>query len=251
MAEEGVRQVLRIALVVPCYNESKRLSPDAYVDFLASPGGRGVSFYFANDGSNDGTATALARLCSRGERLLMFNFDVRRGKAEAVRTAMLSILDDETASGAFDYIGFWDADLSTPLDEVPRLASVAVEQELDGVFCSRVRRLGATVERSGVRHALGRVFATAVSLLFQLPAYDTQCGAKLFRAEGLRDLLREPFISPRLFDVELILRMKQSGRGRVVELPVATWLHAAGSTMRLRDFARAPLELAMIVRRYW
>lgn len=247
MAGEG-DPVLRIALVVPCYNEGKRLLPDAWVDFLASPAGEGVSFYFANDGSDDATATVLTQLCGRGEGLSMFDFAVRRGKAETVRVAMLRLLD-ETA-GAVDYVGFWDADLSTPLDEVPRLASVAAEQELDGVFCSRVRRLGATVERSGLRHALGRVFATAVSLLFQLPAYDTQCGAKLFRADVLRNVLREPFISPWIFDVELVLRMRQSGRGRIVEMPVATWLDAGGSPMKLRDFARVPLELARIAHRY-
>lgn len=242
--------MLRIALVVPCYNESRRLAPDAWVDFLASPEGAGVSFYFANDGSEDSTSAALARLCSRGERMRLFDFPTRRGKAETVRDAMLAVLTDETASGAFDYIGFWDADLATPLNEIPRLRRLAVEHTPDGIFCSRVKRMGATVERNPLRHALGRVFATAVSLLFELSAYDTQCGAKLFKADTLPEVLREPFISPWIFDVELILRMKRRGRDRIVEMPVATWLDVGDSTMKLRDFARVPLELARIVRRY-
>ena len=241
--------MLRIALVVPCYNESRRLAPDAWVDFLASPEGAGVSFYFANDGSEDATSAALAQLCSRGERMRLFDFAMRRGKAETVRNAMLTILT-ETTAGAFDYIGFWDADLATPLNEIPRLRRMATEHGPDGIFCSRVKRMGATVERSPLRHALGRVFATAVSLLFRLSAYDTQCGAKLFKADALSEVLREPFISPWIFDVELILRMKQRGRARIVEVPVATWLDAGDSTMKLRDFARVPLELARIARRY-
>lgn len=238
--------MLRIAVVVPCYNESKRLLPDAWADFLASPEGAGVSFYFANDGSADATAAALARLCGRSERMHLFDYDKRRGKAETVRESMRSVL----AEGRFDYIGFWDADLSTPLDEIPRLRSVAVEQRCDGIFCSRVKRMGATVERNPLRHMLGRVFATAVSVLLQLPMYDTQCGAKLFRTDALREILREPFISPWIFDVEVILRMRRHGCGRIVEVPVKTWVDAGNSTMTLRDFARVPLELAKIARRY-
>lgn len=240
--------MLRIAVVVPCYNESKRLLPDAWVDFQASPEGAGVSFYFANDGSEDATSSALARLCSRGERMHLFDHARRRGKAEAVREAMLRILAD--SGGEFDYVGFWDADLSTPLDEIPQLRAAATEHRCDGIFCSRVKRLGATVERSPLRHVLGRIFATTIDLLFQLPAYDTQCGAKLFSVDALREILREPFISPWIFDVEIILRMRQRGHGRIIEMPVATWVDAGGSKMKLRDFVRVPLDLAKIARRH-
>ena len=236
----------RIAVVVPCYNESARLSPDAWLEFLASPDGACTHFYFANDGSSDATSAVLARLCERSERAHLLDFGTRRGKAETVRRAMLSTLD----AAPFDYVGFWDADLATPLAEIPRLAALAVEHRLDGAFCSRVKRMGATVQRNALRHVLGRVFATATSVLFRLPAYDTQCGAKLLRAEAAREVLREPFMSPWIFDVEIILRMRRQGFERLLEVPVAAWADVGKSTMRLRDFARVPIELARMARRY-
>ena len=235
----------RIAVVVPCYNESVRLAPEAWLEFLASPDGANLHFYFANDGSTDATPAVLAQLGERSERIHVLDFGARRGKAETVRRAMLEALGE-----GFDYVGFWDADLSTPLAEVPRLAALAVEDRLDGAFCSRVKRMGSTVERSALRHILGRVFATATSALFRLPAYDTQCGAKLFRAEAAAEVLREPFISPWIFDVEIILRMRGQGFDRLLEMPVAAWADIGGSTMRLRDFVRVPIELAKMARRY-
>ena len=235
----------RIAVVVPCYNESARLAPEAWLEFLDSPEGAKAHFYFANDGSTDATPTVLARLGERSERVHVLDFGARRGKAETVRRAMLEALGE-----GFDYVGFWDADLATPLAEVPRLAALAVEHRLDGAFCSRVKRMGSTIQRSPLRHGLGRVFATATSVLFRLPAYDTQCGAKLFRAEAVREALREPFISPWIFDVEVILRMRGQGFERLLEMPVAAWVDVGGSTMRLRDFVRVPVELAKMARRY-
>lgn len=236
----------RIAVAVPCYNESARLSPPAWLDFLASPEGASLHFYFANDGSSDATAAVLAQLCARSKRAHLLDFGPRRGKAETVRRAMLKTLEIEP----FDYVGFWDADLATPLAEIPRLAALAVEHRLDGVFCSRVKRMGSTIQRSALRHVLGRVFATATSALFHLPAYDTQCGAKLFRAEAAREVLGEPFISAWIFDVEIILRLRSQGFERLLEVPVAAWVDVGESTMRLRDFVRVPIELAKMARRY-
>lgn len=243
--------MLRIALAVPCYNESVRMSPGRWLDFLADADSTGIHFFFANDGSTDGTRRLLDDLCAKTDRAHLLDFDSRRGKGEVIRQAMLKILASrEQGDVSFDYVGFWDADLATPLGELPGMRRLAREHAFDAIFCSRVRRLGAIIQRNPIRHVLGRVFATAASFMLDLPVYDTQCGAKIFRADALAQVVREPFASSWIFDVEIVLRMKQRGFVRLYEHPVSAWAEIPGSKMKLLDLARIPIDLLKIHSRY-
>ena len=112
-------------------------------------------------------------------------------------------------SGA-ERVGYLDADLAraTPPHEIRRLARVMSTGTAQVVFGARVALLGHEIERSAIRHYLGRVFATLASTTLRLAAYDTQCGAKLFRVTPtLIDAIGTPFLSRWAFDVELIGRM--------------------------------------------
>ena len=126
--------------------------------------------------------------------------------------------------------------------------------ELDFVTGCRLRRLGADIRRSPLRHLVGRVFATAASLHLKLPVYDTQCGAKLFRRETAEALFAEPFTTRWLFDVELFDRyQRRYGRDaamrRICEHPLAVWHDVPGSTLRLRTAPRILLEFLRLRRR--
>ena len=248
----------RICVVVPCYNESARLRPALWLEFLSPPASpfpsTDIHFFFANDGSTDDTRQRLADLVRQADRIPegrgkchWFDFDIRRGKGEVVRRSVLRILNE---TPAFDYIGFWDADLATPLDELSRIAAALRERPRDGVLCSRVKRLGAVIERKPLRHVLGRIFATCASLVLDLPVYDTQCGAKVFRAEALAQAVQQPFVSSWLFDVEIIQRMIRSGFGDLLEKPVQRWTEVQGSKLSPLHAARAPIDLWRIHRRY-
>src|SRR5262249_38907688 len=131
--------------------------------------------------------------------------------------------------------------------------------DIDMVFGARVRLLGRSVHRSPIRHYLGRAFSTAASLALGIGVYDTQCGAKLFRASReIMSLFHTPFCSRGIVDVEIVARLAAARRGTdrpqvdelVYEFPLHEWRDVAGSKVKPRDFARAFFELAAITRRY-
>lgn len=239
---------MKTIVVVPCYNESRRIRQDEFLAFAEQHDD--VAFLFANDGSRDNTLEVLRQLCDRHERLLLFDIQPNGGKAEAVRKAMMYAVKQYSPQ----YVAFWDADLATPLNEIPAMVQWA-DRGYDVVMGLRLMRLGAKVRRKTTRHYLGRCFATVASMMLHLPVYDTQCGAKLFRADLVDDLFAEPFITRWLFDVEILARYNRSfGNSRAVEkiyeYPLFQWQDVDGSQLKSRDFVKAPVELLKIRRKY-
>jgi dolichyl-phosphate beta-glucosyltransferase len=157
-----------------------------------------------------------------------------------------------------EYVGFWDADLATPLEAIPQFMEVfRTRPGIDMVFGSRVKLLGRNVRRRAVRHYLGRVFATVVSVILQLPVYDTQCGAKIFRVnQETRSLTADRFLSRWVFDVEILARFinRLGSPGlaaeRIYEYPLDTWEDVGGSKVKPGDFLVAFRDVARIYWRY-
>ena len=244
----------RTVLVVPCYNEEDRFAPDAFAGF--SKRHEDVDWIFVDDGSRDATPSLLAGLCERDpQRFSVTTLPRNAGKAEAVRRGMLA-----GAERSPRYLGYWDADLATPLEELVRFVALLDERpDLEGVLGARVKLLGHDVERQLWRHYPGRVFATVASRTLDLPVYDTQCGAKLFRCSpGLAAVFEAPFASNWAFDVELLARWIARRRDDglpplaevLYEMPLMRWSERGRSKVGALDFPRGLLELARIRRRY-
>lgn len=239
---------MKTIVVVPCYNEAKRLHQDDFLHYVEQ--NEDVAFLFANDGSRDNTLEVLHSLTARHERLLLFDIQPNGGKAEAVRRGMLYAVEHYDAQ----YVAFWDADLATPLNEIEPMVAWA-DKGYDVVMGLRLMRLGAKVRRKPLRHYLGRCFATVASMMLDLPVYDTQCGAKLFRREVVETIFQEQFITRWLFDVELLARYKQrygteNAKEKIYEFPLFQWQDVDGSQLKSRDFFKAPVELMKISRKY-
>lgn len=244
----------RITLVVPFYNEADRFDANAFDRALKDV--PGLEFIFVDDGSTD-SSPALLRAFENEHpgRVRVLSESPNRGKSQAVRTGIL-----EAFAGDAAYCGFWDADLATPLEEIPRFLDVLdANPGLDLVIGSRVKLLGRSIERDPWRHYLGRVAATVASVVLQLPVYDTQCGAKVFRNTPMNQgLFREPLTSGWVFDVEIIARLIRARRDAglssaefaIYELPLRQWHDVAGSKIRIRDYARALVEVLRIWRRH-
>ena len=222
----------KTAIVVPCYNEAKRLNCEAFENALSKD--PNLELVFVNDGSSDDTEDKLNDIRRRaGQRAHVFSLQHNSGKAEAVRQGVLRAFELRT-----ELIGYWDADLATPLDFIELFARELDARDVSLVLGARVRMLGRNIERRAFRHYVGRGFATVAAFSLGFPVYDTQCGAKLFRATPV---LREAFVRPFElnwgFDVELLKRLRDARNSvhhfdverECVEFPLPAWTDTPGS----------------------
>jgi dolichyl-phosphate beta-glucosyltransferase len=242
----------RAIVVVPCFNEAKRLNMPAIQEFGRHT--EAADLLFVDDGSRDETLELLEHLNQCNPRRFGFLHMAKNcGKAEAVRQGFLLAL----RSGA-DYVGFWDADLATPLLDIEPFCRVLDRRrDIELVVGTRMRLLGHKIERRALRYWLGRLFANTASLALGVRLFDTQCGAKLFRVTpGLEQFFERPFLTRWIFDVEILARMenvrRDTSRPRlrdsIYEFPLDAWRDVAGSAVKSGDFLRATVELARI---YW
>ncbi len=234
----------RVAITVPCFNEEQRFRRAEIERLFAD---RRVELVLVDDGSSDGTARVLGEVRSGNPgRAEVVSLARNSGKSEAVRTGMRAAL----ARGA-DVVGFADADLATPVDELLRLVDVMCDGGAAAVIACRQAGRGSDIARPLVRRALGRVFSAAGSAALGRWVRDTQCGAKLFRHSAALDTaLAEPFRSRWAFDVELLGRWiiaggADEGAG-LVEVPLRRWSEVPGSKLRAASMARAGLDLLAV-----
>lgn len=247
----GVMRKTRI--IVPCYNEAERLSPQAFL--LALQENPHLSFLFVNDGSSDDTLGVLTGMKEKNPaQVEIVSLTRNSGKAEAVRRGML-----EAVAGPFDNIGYWDADLATPLYAIGDFCAVLDKGDTQAVIGSRVCLLGRKIERRVMRHYLGRAFATCASLLLKIRIYDTQCGAKIFRnSPALRMVFSAPFKVKWTFDVEMFARFPlvlgisaDEVSSKWVEYPLLEWTDIKGSKIRGKDYLKGGIELGILLFYLW
>ncbi len=227
--------------IIPCYNEAARIGDTvrSTLDYLAAESANS-EVIVVNDGSTDSTAT-IVREALAGAKIqtrLLENFP-NRGKGAAVRNGLLA---------ATKPIGlFFDADLSTPLSEIPKLIKPIADGEVDVAFGSRAldRRL-IGVHQPWRREQAGRDFNLIVRLATGMPFWDTQCGFKAFRLDVCRPILEKAHTIGFAFDVELLFTAYQAGL-RLREVPVR-WNHAEGSKVRVIHDSLAMLREVIALR---
>jgi len=231
-----------VDVVIPAFNESTRL-PETLretVRFLAGTPWRSRVLVVDN-GSVDGTAGAAAEIAAEvsgavsgavggavggAERVAVDVIGCSRpGKGAAVRRGILA--------GRAPLVGFFDADLATPLDTLPA-AIAALRGGAAAAIASRYVPGASFVETQPLTRRLGgHVFRTLSGALVSGVA-DTQCGFKFFQRPAVTAALVRTRTTGFAFDVELLHRIQRDG-GEVVELPVA-WTDRAGSTFHpVRD----------------
>jgi dolichyl-phosphate beta-glucosyltransferase len=234
-----------LTLLIPAYNESARLGDTlgqvlAYLHAQPYPS----EVLLVDDGSTDNTvAVAEAYFAAHTGRVAtrVLSYAPNRGKGYAVRQGLLA------ARGAVAL--FSDADLSTPIEEVPELLTPILAGDCDVVFGSRAldkSRIGK--HQSWLREASGRFFNRTVRLATGLPYADTQCGFKAFRLDVCQPMLQSARLDRFGFDVELLFLAYQAGL-RLREQPVR-WNNAADSKVGLLSGLHGFREL-WDLRRYY
>ena len=211
------------SIVIPAFNEAGRIggSLRATLEYLGrvSPESELI---VVNDGSTDTTSEIVHEVFSVAGpvKTRLIEHHPNRGKGAAVRTGLLAATH---AIGLFS-----DADLSTPIDEAPKLVEPIAAGEVDIAFGSRAldRRLIGN-RQPWRREQGGRVFNLVVRVATGLPFWDTQCGFKAFRLDVCRPILEQAQTNGFGFDVEL-LYLAWRAKLRMREIPVR-WNHYDGS----------------------
>lgn len=234
-SEDSVMQspVPVAAIVIPAFNEAARIGQTltaigAYADRHRMP----LELLVVDDGSSDATVTVARRALPNSSWIqsrLIANAQ-NRGKGHAVRLGLLS------ASAPIAL--FTDADLSTPISELPTLLRDILSDDADLTFGSRAldRRLIGT-HQPRARELAGRAFNLVLRCATGLPFLDTQCGFKAFRMSVCRPLIDAGTIDGFGFDIELLYEAQRAGL-RLREVPVR-WDHRDGSKVHLlRDGSR-------------
>jgi dolichyl-phosphate beta-glucosyltransferase len=231
----------QFSLVIPAFNEADRIGKTLreslrYLE-TTSPDSELI---VVNDGSTDATSEVVREVFAGPSSIatcLLEHFP-NRGKGAAVREGLLA---------ARKPIGlFSDADLSTPIEEAPKLIEPIAAGELDVAFGSRALDRGLIGDRQPWRREQGgRVFNLIVRLSTGLPFWDTQCGFKAFRLDVFRPILQAAKTDGFGFDVEL-LYLGRKAHLRMKEIPVR-WNHNEGSKVSfLRDSVRMLREIAAL-----
>jgi glycosyltransferase involved in cell wall biosynthesis len=231
-----------LSIVIPAYNESARIGKTlrqvlSYLD--EQPGGGEI--IVVDDGSKDDTArvaeesfAAHAQGKTEGR---VIRVEPNRGKGHAVRTGLLAARARVAA--------FFDADLSMPVTETPKLVGPIRSGQYDLVFGSRAldRRLIGT-HQPWTREQSGRIFNRVMRTLTGLPFKDTQCGFKAFRMDVCRAVVEGALIDRFGFDVELLFIAHRAGL-RMLEYPVR-WDDVAGGSVSFLSGLQGFAELNQI-----
>jgi dolichyl-phosphate beta-glucosyltransferase len=234
---------MKTGIIIPCYNEEKRLDQKAFVKFISE--NPNYHLCFVNDGSIDNTIDVLHQMRNEvPEGISIVDVKKNVGKASAVRAGVRYLYNRKEIA----HIGFIDADLSTDFKDFKDLVkTLKSDKNLSVVFGSR-NSGGGGIERDFFRNIMSKTVKAFILLIIGMPIRDTQCGAKVFSRNIVPVVYGEAFMSRWLFDVEIFLRLKnylgsQSVMKHVREQPLMRWVHVDDSKLGLKDSLLIPAKL--------
>lgn len=228
----------KLSIIIPAHNEEKRLLPSLYrIDAFLQAQPYTAEVIVVENGSSDRTAEVVAAFAELHPYTRLLQVETR-GKGLAVKAGMLA------ASG--DYRFICDADLSMPIEELPRFFQPEY-RDFDVLIGSREAEGAQRIGEPFKRHLMGRIANFLITLTTVPNCKDTQCGFKLFKRGAAEALFNAQQMNGIGFDIELLYLARKRGYS-IAEVPI-TWYYDADSRMRLfQDSLHLLLELWQIHR---
>jgi len=215
---------ITLSIIIPAHNEADRLPAvlKDYARYFADRMGDAFELVVVANHCNDSTAETARHIAADHPQIRVIEEERRIGKGGAV------IMGAKAARG--EWVGFVDADGATAPAELARLFEVA--QEADGVIGSRwLPGAKVAILQKWMRQLSSRIFNLFIRLLLGLNYHDTQCGAKIFKAEAWRKILPNIGITRFAFDVDLLFQLRRE-KFRIIEEPTE-WHDVAGSKVNI------------------
>jgi dolichyl-phosphate beta-glucosyltransferase len=223
----GGESELELSVVVPCFNEEQRLpSTIEKIERFLDARKTAYELILVDDGSADGTRKAMDAAAARNHAIRVEALAQNRGKGRALATGV--------AAARGRRVLVTDADLSTPIDELPKLEA-AVDAGAGVAIASRaVKGSRVEVAQPTYRVLMGKVFNLIVQVVLLPGLWDTQCGFKLFRADIAHPVFAALTTDGFGYDPEVLYRAKKSGV-RIAEVPVVWRNSAPTKVMAIRS----------------
>lgn len=230
----------KLTVIVPCYNEARRLG--VWRELIREQAALGWEWLFVNDGSRDESAALLAAMARElgpsGMRVI--DLPANRGKGAAVRAGIMA--------ASRPCVGYVDADLAaSPLAFQEYLDDAVLRGEVL-VLGIRLLTNDKLVERKAHRHVLGRLYQTLFTSLLGSTIYDSQCGFKLLATAKAQAIAAQMRCEGFAFDVELLLLAQRWLGMQLREVPIR-WVERGGSSVRPWSALRMVIDLWAIRRR--
>jgi dolichyl-phosphate beta-glucosyltransferase len=224
----------RLCLVIPCFNESKRLSKD-YLQQLRRD--LSCDLVFVDDGSVDDTFTWLR---TNFEDCTVIQLPKNEGKARAVAIGLRQTFSD------YDFTAVCDADGAISIEDWKTAKSILEENDdLNLVSGARVLLAGMPIRRGSTRKWIGRIIATYICFILTMQIYDPQSPCKIYRRDFLQSIDFSSFRSRWFFDAEMLL---QSPPHSILmrEFALLNWHDVPGSHLKLSSFFEVLRDILLL-----
>ncbi len=226
----------RLSLVIPAYNEEKRIVPflTSIVEYAKNHSEHIGEVIVVDDGSSDATSSVASQAGMNISGFRLIQHETNQGKGAAVQTGVMA------AQG--ESIIFMDADGATSITELPNM--IAALKHADIAVGNRWMTGAQTERHSFVRAVSGFMYRNYMGL-FGLGTIDTMCGFKGYRASVARDLYRDLKEKRWLFDTEIAYRAVKRGYS-VQNFPIK-WESKDGSKLDTATLIKSALHILPLI----